>query len=916
MDVMEDEVDGGMVMERPHLAMSWTTETMNSMQGMDAICNRCRTGLKSYDREGHCLGKVKKPTRLRTNSPEVFEALDLPCLCLPGTHAPMEGKSKELKSMQNYEELFAKKAASAIYTDMENRWRCREIWRIFVTEELMEEEMERKKRKVNEAELQLAKTHSKQAVNIVAKLHKQLGHPGRGKLTQSLRDAGFEDEIVQCAREYKCDVCAAHSMKKLEKPSSLPQASHFNQILEADTFHIKWNDEKRRVLAVVDVYSRFEINAVIARETEEEEIQVLQDRWLNIFGPPEVFRTDSSGAHMSQKYLDFFDHHGIRLILVPKEAHNRMGSVERLHAVRRLQLLKMQKEEPNILLEAAVRVACYQRNRLRSVHGSSPYQIVFGHNPHDGGLADEPCKLRPDEKGAHVEDQALRHLAAQAFHAANTSTLLKRALSAKVRAEHPEIYIGDHVFYWRPSPAKLDVERWHGPALVCAIEPRVLDDGSTRASVFWVAHGSSLVRVAPEHIRAEVPRERAERLKTQPDSAHTSCLRDRVRAALAPVQGPVRFLDLAGDPPAANASGTSVSTFSPTPLQSLNQNVQDIREYGMDTTDTSATPAKQAQQQQEFSTTEQQAEEPTEIATGKTEEKQANESNRQHTAAAAEATAERRERSRSPPPRDEQHQLNSYNQARQLDGLQPVTPENPQFLQHYSNMIGADQPDDALATETFSEKYLSPEEKLQFDEAKDTALNVRFDNDAWRVVDASEAGPGEIIPARFLQRWKPTKTGKKANARVIIQGFRHRDVLENTLDRESSTLSMTGRSCIYLVAVHKPWKLWTADVKSAFMQADEIGSSTRIYIQPSADMRRRLERKIGLKPWEVMKATRPAFGDVRAPCQWNKTADTYLRESLGLVPHPLDSCVYLSLRLAHNEDDPFCCFDWNGRPHC
>ena len=70
---------------------------------------------------------------------------------------------------------------------------------------------------------------------------------------------------------------------------------------------------------------------------------------------------------------------------------------------------------------------------------------------------------------------------------------------------------------------------------------------------------------------------------------------------------------------------------------------------------------------------------------------------------------------------------------------------------------------------------------------------------------------------------------------------------------------MTGRSCIYLVAVHKPWKLWTADVKSAFMQADEIGSSTRIYIQPSADMRRRLERKIGLKPWEVMKATRPAF---------------------------------------------------------
>ena len=56
--------------------------------------------------------------------------------------------------------------------------------------------------------------------------------------------------------------------------------------------------------------------------------------------------------------------------------------------------------------------------------------------------------------------------------------------------------------------------------LFAVIEPRVLDDGSSRASVFWVARGSSLVRVAPEHIRAEVPRERAERLKTQTDSAH------------------------------------------------------------------------------------------------------------------------------------------------------------------------------------------------------------------------------------------------------------------------------------------------------------------------------------------------------------------------------------------------------------
>ena len=38
-------------------------------------------------------------------------------------------------------------------------------------------------------------------------------------------------------------------------------------------------------------------------------------------------------------------------------------------------------------------------------------------------------------------------------------------------------------------------------------------------------------------------------------------------------------------------------------------------------------------------------------------------------------------------------------------------------------------------------------------------------------------------------------------------------------------------------------------------------------------MRRRLERLMGLKPNEILKATKPAFGDVRAPRQWNSSAD-------------------------------------------
>lgn len=97
--------------------------------------------------------------------------------------------------------------------------------------------------------------------------------------------------------------------------------------------------------------------------------------------------------------------------------------------------------------------------------------------------------------------------------------------------------------------AKLEETRWHGPALVCALEPKVnLDpeDKAGRVSVYWVAHGSALVRVAPEHVRPEVPRQRYARLDTQPETAVTSSLSQTSASALTPVQGPVRFCDLGG----------------------------------------------------------------------------------------------------------------------------------------------------------------------------------------------------------------------------------------------------------------------------------------------------------------------------------------------------------------------------------
>ena len=914
------EITTEFAMEHPHGAESWKTETMKSMSGyFEAVCDRCQTGLAYYDGEGEWQGNVRKQTRLRTSSKILAESMCLKCQC-EEKHIHMDGKTKSLREMQNYEEGFVKLAGDAIYKSMDENWRRRETVKILMAEEFENEEKKEVKA-VTDEELKLARTHGKQALSIVTKLHRQLGHPGRDRLVAALKDASMPQEVIQCAKSYSCDICSSDAAKKLEKPSALPQAAYFNELLEIDVFHIRWNDQKKHVIAIIDIYSRFEWNRVLQRETEVEELKILEE-WIRVFGPPRKLRTDSSGAHMSQKYANFMDDNGIKFILVPKEAHHRMGTVERLHAVRRLQLLKMKKEKPELELDKAVVAACHQRNRLRTVHGSSPAQIVFGYNPNELGLTDEPMVERAEPRRAHQDDQALRLLAARAFYEANHDANLRRALLAKPRKEHEPLPVGEYAYYWRTAENKLDTSRWRGPALICAIEPRLTDGGVPRPHVYWLAHGSALVRVAPEHIRPEVPRERSARVQHLPHTVQAEDVSSTVRNALQPVRGPIRFVDLAPRTAVSDAT-SSASPPMPEQVSEAMGETEEVRAEAarteVETTEAVEVEAvreepqmrteneereKHAKREREEAEAEEVREERKELKREEKEEKEENPKSRNP----AEVS---RTRSRSPPARDERAlAFQSYNMARRLDGLPPVAQDDPAF----QRFVEATEPiDEELIAETFNENKLNEKEKKEFSEAKDAALMVWIENKAWRAVPEEEAGDGEQIPARFLLRWKPTMEGKKANARVIIQGFRHKDVISEALVKESPTLSRLGRMAVLIWATHREWSLWSADVKSAFMQADSIDAETRIYVRPTADMRRRLERMMGLQPHEILKATKPAFGDVRAPRQWFNTADNYLVKEVGFVSHPLDRCVYLSLREAWQDDPEFVCFEHRGK---
>jgi len=91
---------------------------------------------------------------------------------------------------------------------------------------------------------------------------------------------------------------------------------------------------------------------------------------------------------------------------------------------------------------------------------------------------------------------------------------------------------------------------------------------------------------------------------------------------------------------------------------------------------------------------------------------------------------------------------------------------------------------------TVVESRLGTEEKKAFTEAKRKALAPWSENDAWRAVRRDKCPKGTIVPMRFLLRYKEDKP----HARVILQGFKHKDVLESNQFTFAAPLQLAAKT--------------------------------------------------------------------------------------------------------------------------
>ena len=146
------------------------------------------------------------------------------------------------------------------------------------------------------------------------------------------------------------------------------------------------------------------------------------------------------------------------------------------------------------------------KNQMLQNHGVSPYQFVFGRNPHvPSHLLNEPQNLVANT--ASLTDEALRRsqqvrtAARQAVIQLQDDRSLRLALAARSRcvSEFPP---GEMVAYWRNQKwvaGKLQLGgRWYGTAIVLGKVGRN----------YVIVHRRQVLRVAPEQLRLASTEER------------------------------------------------------------------------------------------------------------------------------------------------------------------------------------------------------------------------------------------------------------------------------------------------------------------------------------------------------------------------------------------------------------------------
>ncbi len=318
------------------------------------------------------------------------------------------------------------------------------------------------------------------------KLHKQFGHRPKKCFVDLLKGANAWQPRMGSMLDKIIDGCEACILRKRspDRPAvAMPMATDFNEKVAIDLK--KW--KSGHILYMIDMYTRLTQAAFIPNKNPEHVITAILVKWIAVYGVPKAILNDNGGEFVNAEMQELKSWLNIVDLTTGAEAAYQNGMCEKNHYTVDNIVERIDEDFPNIPIHAKLAWACMAKNCLQNVHGYSPNQLVFGRNPNlPNIMTDGP----PSWEESTVSDRLGAHIAAlkasrKGFIESEFSERIKRALKSKIRCAEMQLEHGDIVYYLREG-----INRWRGPAKV------MFQDGK----IIHLRHGANVVRCSANRI--------------------------------------------------------------------------------------------------------------------------------------------------------------------------------------------------------------------------------------------------------------------------------------------------------------------------------------------------------------------------------------------------------------------------------
>ena len=209
-------------LEQPKEALSWQTRAL--LPGFHVDFHQCANGAFCKDAD-HQWRPVLKPTALRTTKKAMAQAMNRTC-DKSHDHCRLEGHMPGGRLRTKYLEDYQPAMASIIAVNLAAE-ETPQTWNYgFAGDEASRSHQGRL--------VQLLTNNQQEAVRVVQKLHRNLGHPTPEKLCDLLQARGAADTILEVAKTYKCASCEHMRKPAHAAPSSAKVISTFNEQVQCD----------------------------------------------------------------------------------------------------------------------------------------------------------------------------------------------------------------------------------------------------------------------------------------------------------------------------------------------------------------------------------------------------------------------------------------------------------------------------------------------------------------------------------------------------------------------------------------------------------------------------------------------------------------------------------------------------------